>query len=95
MFGLGGIFVEVLKDVVFRLTPVTDAEAERMLEDITSAPLLEGVRGQKGVDKGAMASLLQRLSRLVSDLPEIAEMDLNPVKALSDGAVVVDARIAL
>jgi acetyltransferase len=95
MFGLGGIFVEVLKDVVFRLTPVTDAEAGRMLEDITGAPLLEGVRGQKGVDRAALASLIQRLSRLVSDLPEIAEMDLNPVKALSDRVVVVDARIAL
>jgi acetyl coenzyme A synthetase (ADP forming)-like protein len=95
MFGLGGIFVEVLKDVVFNLTPVTDAEAKSMLSDINGAAILKGVRGQKGVDTGAIQALICRLSQLVSDLPQIQEMDLNPVMAFEDGVCVVDARIAL
>ena len=95
MFGLGGIFVEVLKDVVFNLTPVTDTEADEMLAGIKGAPLLDGVRGQAGVDKAALKSLICRLSRLVSDLPAIREMDLNPVMAFEDGVFAVDARIAL
>ena len=95
MFGLGGIFVEVLKDVVFNLTPVTDTEAREMLTDIKGAPLLKGVRGRKGVDLEALETLICRLSQLVSDLPEIQEMDLNPVMAFEDGVFAVDARIAL
>ena len=95
MFGLGGIFVEVLKDVVFNLTPVTDTEAKDMLTDIKGAPLLKGVRGRKGVDLEALETLICRLSQLVSDLPEIQEMDLNPVMAFEDGVFAVDARIAL
>jgi acyl-CoA synthetase (NDP forming) len=95
MFGLGGIFVEVLKDVVFNLTPVTDAEARRMVDDIQASALLSGVRGAAPVDKAALAELIQRLSRLVTDFPQIAELDLNPVMAFEKGAVAVDARIAI
>ena len=95
MFGLGGIFVEVLKDVVFTLTPVTDSEALEMVNDIQAAALLDGVRGQAGVDKTALTDLIQRLSRLVTDFPQIKELDLNPVMAFENGAVAVDARIAL
>ena len=95
MFGLGGIFVEVLKDVVFRLTPVTDADTKEMLSSIKGAPLLDGVRGQKGVDQAAITALLCRLSQLLEDLPAIREMDLNPVLAFEKGAFVVDARMAL
>jgi acetyltransferase len=95
MFGLGGIFVEVLKDVVFNLTPLTDVEAKEMLSEIKGAAILKGVRGQKGVDTAALETLLRRLSQLVGDLPEIREMDLNPVMAFEDGVFAVDARIAL
>ena len=79
MFGLGGIFVEVLKDVVFNLTPVTDTDAKEMLASIKGAPLLAGTRGQEGVDRAATEELICRLSQLVSDIPAIQEMDLNPV----------------
>jgi acyl-CoA synthetase (NDP forming) len=95
MFGMGGIYVEVLKDVVFNLTPVTRFEAEEMLETIRLAPLLKGVRGQKGVYCAGLAELIQRLSQLVSDLPAIQELDLNPTLAFEDHVVVVDARIGL
>jgi len=95
MFGLGGIHVEVLKDVVFNLTPVSTTEAKEMLAAIKGAPLLEGVRGHKGVNRSRLEELIQRLSQLVSDLPAIKEMDLNPVMAFEDGAIVVDARISI
>ncbi len=95
MFGLGGIFVEVLKDVVFNLTPVTDADAKEMLATIKGAPLLAGARGQKGVDRAAIEELICRLSKLVGDLPAIQEMDLNPVLAFEKGVFAVDARIAI
>jgi len=95
MFGLGGIFVEVLKDVVFNLTPITDAEAREMVDGIRASALLDGVRGEKPVDKTALVDLIQRLSKLVTDFPQIKELDLNPVMAFEKGAVAVDARIAL
>jgi acetyltransferase len=95
MFGLGGIYVEVLKDVVFNLTPITDAEAREMLASIKGSPLLKGVRSQKGVDQYLLLELIQRLSQLVSDLPAIQEMDLNPIMAFEESVVVVDARISL
>ncbi len=95
MFGLGGIYVEVMKDVVFNLTPVTDAEANRMLESIKGKALLDGVRGQAGVDKAQLAETIQRLSQLVSDCPQIAELDLNPVMAFENEIRAVDARIAI
>ncbi len=95
MFGLGGIYVEVFKDVVFDLTPITGAEAQEMLAAIKGAPLLSGVRGQSGVDRSRIVEIIQRLSQLLSDLPEIQEMDLNPVIASATDAVAVDARISL
>ena len=95
VFGLGGIHVEVMKDVVFNLTPVSAPEAREMLAAVKSAALLSGVRGQKGVNREKLAEILQRLSQLLGDLPEIQEMDLNPVLAFADQAWVVDARISL
>ena len=95
MFGLGGIHVEVLKDVVFDLTPLSTAEAKEMLASIKGAPLLKGVRGRKGVNCDRLEEIILRLSQLVSDLPAIKEMDLNPVMAFEDRAVVVDARISI
>jgi acetyltransferase len=95
VFGLGGIYVEVMQDVVFNLTPISSAEAREMLAAIKGAPLLQGVRGKKGVDQDRLTEMLQRLSQLLTDLPEIQEMDLNPVKAFADKVFVVDARISL
>jgi acetyltransferase len=97
MFGLGGIFVEVLKDVTFSLAPVTAEECRTMIESVKTFRLLKGVRGEKPVDIDAIVLNLQRLSQLVMDFPEIEEVDINPLKAgqEGDGAVVVDARIIL
>jgi acetyltransferase len=95
VFGLGGVYVEVMQDVVFNLTPVTDVEAREMLGAIKMAPLLSGVRGQKGVDREKLAEMIQRLSQLLVDHPEIQEMDLNPVVAFEDRVFVVDARISI
>jgi acetyl coenzyme A synthetase (ADP forming)-like protein len=94
-FGLGGIFVEVLKDITFRLAPVTKPEALAMLDSIRGADILKGVRGAEPVDRGALAGLIVAVSKLVSDFPDISEVDLNPVFADPDGAVAVDARIVL
>ena len=95
MFGLGGIYVEVFKDVVFKIAPVTEVEANEMLANIKAAKLLDGVRGEKGVDKASITNIIQRLSQLVTDLPEIEEMDLNPIMAFENNAFVVDARIKI
>jgi acetyltransferase len=95
MFGLGGIYVEIMKDVVFNLTPVSAGEAKEMLTSIKGATLLDGVRGQKGVDKGKLIEIVQRLSRLLTDLPAIQEMDLNPIIAYEDRVLVVDARMSV
>ncbi|MDX2448271.1 MAG: acetate--CoA ligase family protein [Desulfobacterales bacterium] len=95
MFGMGGIYVEVLKDVVFNLTPVTAFEAEEMLDSIQLSPILKGVRGQKGVFRNGITDIIQRLSQLVSDHPTIQELDLNPTLAFEDSVVVVDARISI
>ena len=95
MFGLGGIYVEVLKDVVFKIAPVTRVEAEEMLAGIKTAALLDGVRGQSGIEKPAVTELIQRVSQLLGDLPMIQEMDLNPIMAFADGVFAVDGRIRL
>lgn len=97
MFGLGGIFVEVLKDVSFGLAPITAEECMKMLESTRSYKLLTGVRGEKPVDISAIVLNMQRLSQLVMDFPEINEIDINPLKAgyEGDGAFVIDARIIL
>jgi len=95
MFGLGGIYVEIMKDVVFNLTPVSSGEAKEMLSSIKGSALLEGVRGQKGVDQAKLIEIIQRLSQLLTDLPAIQEMDLNPLMAFEDQVLVVDARISI
>lgn len=95
MFGLGGIFVEVFKDVVFDIAPITTAEAKRMLQNIKAAPLLSGFRGEKGIDKEKVIELLLRVSQLVTDFPAIKELDLNPVFAYEHQSLAVDARILL
>ena len=94
-FGLGGVLVEVLRDVTFRLAPTTGEHAAAMLREIGGAALLDGVRGQPGVDKDALANLIVQVGRLVDDFPEIAELDLNPVFATADGATAVDVRVLL
>lgn len=97
MFGLGGIYVEVLKDVVFKIVPIDEKEAINMVESIKTIKLLKGVRGEKSSDLKAIADSLQRLSQLVVDFPEIKEFDINPLLVLEEGkgARVVDARIIL
>jgi acyl-CoA synthetase (NDP forming)/GNAT superfamily N-acetyltransferase len=93
VFGLGGVATEVLADHAARLTPLTDTDADQLIGSIHSAPLLRGHRGSPPADLGALRDLLLRVSRLADDLPEITELDLNPVIARPDGAYVVDARI--
>jgi acyl-CoA synthetase (NDP forming) len=87
--------VEVLKDVAFRIVPLTERDAREMVHDIQGYPILEGHRGQPGVDIAALESLIMKLSAFVEQRPEIVELDLNPVFAYPDGAVAVDARIVL
>jgi acyl-CoA synthetase (NDP forming)/RimJ/RimL family protein N-acetyltransferase len=93
VFGLGGVATEVLGDHAARLTPLTDADADRMIHDVHAASLLLGHRGSPVVDTAALADVLLRVSRLADDIPEIAELDLNPVIARPDGVQAVDARI--
>ena len=97
MFGLGGIYVEVLRDVVFRLAPVDEHEASRMVHSIKTLKLLKGVRGENPSDLGALVDSLQRLSQLVTEFPEIEEFDINPLLVLEEGKGVrtVDVRISL
>ena len=97
MFGLGGIFVEVMKDVTFHLAPITQEEAIQMLKSTRSYGILEGKRGQKGVDIPAIATGLQRISQLTTDFPQITELDINPfiVGDIGTDPVVADARITL
>ncbi|HET9389459.1 MAG TPA: acetate--CoA ligase family protein [Steroidobacteraceae bacterium] len=94
-FGMGGILVEVLKDITFRLAPASSADALSMLDSIAAAEILRGVRGAKPADRTALANLIERVSALVADFPEISEMDLNPVFASERGAVAADVRIVL
>jgi len=94
-FGLGGVLVEVLKDVTFRLAPATNADALGMLDSIKASQLLTGVRGQAGVDRAALAGIIEAVGRIVTDFPEISELDLNPIFATANGATAVDVRIAL
>src|SRR5215475_5161424 len=85
-FGLGGVLVEVLKDITFRLAPATRDDARSMLDSIAAAEILKGVRGGDAVDCEALAALIENVSRLVADFPQISELDLNPVFASKDGA---------
>ncbi len=95
MFGMGGKYVEIIKDITFRVMPVTDVDAWEMVRGIRSYPLLEGVRGEVGVDLDFIAESIQRLAQLVDDVPSILELDMNPVIVTPDRAScrVVDARI--
>jgi len=94
-FGLGGVYVELIQDVAFRIAPITDVDAEEMIQEVRSARLLDGYRGGPAGDIPAVKDLLLRLSVLVEELPEIAEFDLNPVKVLKpgEGVKVVDLRM--
>src|SRR5574338_247895 len=97
MFGMGGIYVEVLKDVTFRVAPVTDTEADEMISSIKTNKLLQGVRGEKPSDVKKLADCIQRISQLVTDFQEIKELDMNPVLVFEKGkgCKVVDVRIGL
>ncbi|MCG6906247.1 MAG: acetate--CoA ligase family protein, partial [Desulfobacteraceae bacterium] len=95
MFGLGGVLVEILKDVAFRVLPISHLSAEKMIEEIKSAPLLNGFRGMPVCDKKALRKLLVKCSEIVEAYPDIQEMDLNPVISHEKGLSIVDARIIL
>jgi len=93
VFGLGGVTVEVLADHVTRLAPLTDLDAREMVTGLRGSPLLTGYRGKPPVDVDGLVDVLHRVSRLVEDLPEVVELDCNPVIATADGVLVVDARV--
>ena len=95
MFGLGGILVEVLKDVSFRIVPVTEKDAQEMIKEIKGYPVLQGYRGQKPASIPALEQLIVKVSQFVEKNPQIKELDLNPIFAYPDKAVAVDARIIL
>jgi acyl-CoA synthetase (NDP forming) len=95
MFGLGGVYVEVFDDVAFRVAPLTREDAEEMIAEVKSSRLLRGIRGEKPSDVEAVADCLLRLSQLLQDFPAIAEVDINPLIVMEEGAVAVDARIVL
>jgi len=95
MFGLGGILVEVLKDVSFRIVPLARRDATEMVREIKGYPLLEGYRGQEAVDVSHLEELLIKVSDFAEQNPEVKELDLNPIFAYSDGAIAVDARVIL
>lgn len=95
MFGLGGIMVEVLKDVSFRLVPLEEKDARQMIDEIKGRPVLSGVRGQPPADIEALKQTILKVSEFVQAHPEVKELDLNPVFAYPDGALAVDARIVV
>ena len=95
MFGLGGVLVEVLKDVAFRIVPLEARDARQMIREIKGFPVLEGFRGQEAADLEALEKLLLKVSAFVEAHPEIEELDLNPVFAYGDGTLAVDARIVV
>ncbi len=95
MFGLGGIYVEALQDVVFRIHPVTDVDTAEMVRSIRGRQILEGIRGEPPADTGAIEEVIQRVSQLVGDHPRIAELDMNPFVVFEDGAMAVDARMRI
>lgn len=95
MFGLGGVFVEVYRDVSFRLVPLTEPDAAAMIREIKAFPILQGIRGGRSADLTALTDLLLTVSRMGQENPEIAEMDLNPIIVYEKGLSVVDARVLL
>ncbi|MGH7887523.1 MAG: acetate--CoA ligase family protein, partial [Candidatus Binatia bacterium] len=94
-FGLGGVLVEVMKDITFRLAPVSKKDALAMLDSVAGAAVLRGVRGGKGVDRAALADIIQKVAKLVNDFADIMEVDLNPIFATEKGACAVDVRIVV
>ncbi len=95
LFGLGGIFVEVLEDTTVRVAPVSEPEAKSMIDDVESAPLLRGARGREPVDEAGVVETIQRLSQLMTDFPMILELDVNPLVATPDGVSAVDVRLTI
>ena len=95
MFGLGGVFVEILEDVAFRIVPLEPKDASDIVREIKGFPLLDGARGREKADLDSLENLILKVSNLVDENPQIAELDLNPVFAYSDGVVAVDAHIVL
>ncbi|MFH1382343.1 MAG: acetate--CoA ligase family protein [Chloroflexota bacterium] len=95
MFGLGGVLVEILKDVSFRIVPLAKRDAREMIKEIKGYPLLEGYRGGEAVDINNLEDLILKVSSFVEQYPDVKELDLNPVFAYKDGAVAVDARVIL
>lgn len=95
MFGLGGIYVEVLKDVSFRIVPVSEQEAFDMINEIKASRILDGVRGEKPYDKKDIVNCIRKLSRLVQDFPLIKEIDINPYMVMNNGGIGLDARIII
>ncbi|MFB6112528.1 MAG: acetate--CoA ligase family protein [Halodesulfurarchaeum sp.] len=95
LFGLGGIFVEILEDTTVRVAPVSEREAEEMIDGIESAPLLRGARGREPIDESAIVESIQRLSQLVTDFPSILELDINPLVATPEGVQAVDIRLTV
>jgi len=95
MFGLGGVFVEILEDVTFRIAPITEQDAKEMITEVKAYPLLTGYRGQPPADIDTLISILLNTSKLLMDHQEIKELDLNPIMVYEKGAKTVDARIIL
>lgn len=95
MFGLGGVFVEILEDVAFRIVPLEQRDAHDLIREIRGFPLLDGARGREKADVAALEQLVLKVSEVVEANPEIAELDLNPIFAYANGAVAVDAHIVL
>jgi acyl-CoA synthetase (NDP forming) len=95
MFGLGGIFVEVLKDISFRILPIEERDAEGMITEIKGYEILKGIRGEPPRDIQAIEEVLMKVSKLTMENPEIKEIDLNPVFVFDKGLQVVDARMIL
>ena len=95
LFGLGGIFVEVFNDVSFRVVPITTKDAVDMIGEIKGVKVLRGTRGKRPVDFKALVDILLKTSRMLQDNPDIQELDINPIFALTDGAVAVDARVII
>jgi succinyl-CoA synthetase beta subunit len=95
MVGLGGIYVEVMGDTVVCLAPVSPDEAAGLLDELRIAPLLHGIRGERPVDRAGLAGIVSRFSQLLVDLPELREIEINPLLASPDGAIAVDARARL
>jgi Acyl-CoA synthetase (NDP forming) len=91
----GGVFVEVLKDVVFKIAPISKEEGLKMMTEIKGYPILQGVRGEMPADMDSLAEAISRFSQLVYDFPEIKEIDANPIFAYEKGYMVADARIIL